>query len=118
MITVRAKESFTLYDHDETEVLGEVEANEVYLAILHEESGEYFIDDKEYREILVGEIDVYGNLKLSEDFEFVQNGMTQKFKLDFLFHALASMGNASGQMSWANTCVGDIEDISDETKAR
>ncbi|RFB28235.1 hypothetical protein DZB91_24315 [Brevibacillus sp. VP] len=44
--------------------------------------------------------------------------MTVEYKKDFLFHALASMGAASGNMAWANTCVEDIEDVPEELKAR
>jgi len=44
--------------------------------------------------------------------------MTIEYKKDFLFRALANMGNASGTIAWANTCVEDIEDVPDEVKAR
>ncbi|MGF9909549.1 hypothetical protein [Brevibacillus porteri] len=118
LITVRALESFSVHNLDETEVLGEVDKGEVLLAYLNEAAGEYFAEDRQHREIYVGEIDILGNLDLVEDFELVQVGMTVEYKKDFLFHALASMGNASGQMSWANTCVRDIQDVPDEVKAR
>ena len=118
LITVRALESFTVHNQDETEVLGEVEKGEVLLGYLHEESGEYFAEDRRHREIYVGERDMLGNLELDEGFEFVQLGMTIEYKKDFLFRALANMGNASGTMAWANTCVEDIQDVPDEVKAR
>ncbi|WP_236645949.1 hypothetical protein [Brevibacillus sp. VP] len=116
IITVRALESFSNYSQDE--VIGEVEEGEVLLAYLHEATEEYFADDRQHREVYVGEIDILGYLYLDEDFELVQIGMTVEYKKDFLFHALASMGAASGNMAWANTCVEDIEDVPEELKAR
>ncbi|MGG3874694.1 hypothetical protein [Brevibacillus laterosporus] len=120
IITVRALESFSVHNHDEdkTELLGEVEKGEVLLAYLHEETGEYFADDRQHREVYVGKIDILDHLYLDESFELVQIGMNVEYKKDFLFHALASMGNACGNMSWAYTCVGDIEDVPEELKAR
>jgi hypothetical protein len=118
IITIRAREHFTVHNQDETEVIGEVAEGEVLLAYLYEESEEYFAEDSQHREIYVGELDISGNLELYEEFELVQIGMTVEYKKDFLFRALANMGGASGQMAWANTCVGDIEDVPDELKAR
>ena len=35
---------------------------------------------------------------------------------DFIFQALAHMGNASHLMSWANNCVEDVTEVSKEVK--
>ncbi|MGG1444893.1 hypothetical protein ABE354_23155 [Brevibacillus laterosporus] len=116
LITVRVIESFSNYSQDE--VIGEVEKGEVLLAYLHEATGEYFAEDRQGREMYVGELDIHENLNLDSGFELVQIGMTVEHKKDFLFKALASMGNGSGHMSWANNCVADIEDVPDEVNVR
>ncbi|MCR8994498.1 hypothetical protein [Brevibacillus laterosporus] len=118
LITVRALESFSVYNPDETELLGEVEKGEVLLAYLHEETGEYFAEDRQGRDIYVGELDIHENLNLDSGFKLVQIGMTVEHKKNFLFKAIASMGHGSGHMSLANNCVADIEDVPDEVKAR
>jgi hypothetical protein len=43
--------------------------------------------------------------------------LTEQEKLDYMFHALAYMGNASSQMSWANNCVEDVSEIPEELKS-
>jgi len=79
LITVRALESFTVHNQDDSEVLGEVAKGEVLLAYLNEAAGKYFAEDRQHREIYVGEIDSLGNLDLVEDFDLVQIGMTVEY---------------------------------------
>lgn len=118
LIMVRSLESFSVHYHNGTDGIGEVENGEVLLAVLHEGSGEYFARDRHGKEIYVGKIDKHDNLDLDFNFEFVQIGMTDEHKKNFLFQALASMGNASAQMSWANNSVEDIQEVPDELKVR
>lgn len=71
-IKVRAMVSFKVYDSAAINELGEIYENKVYEAILHKESEEYFVSDHQNREILVGELDFKGNLKLLEEFKRVE----------------------------------------------
>lgn len=118
VITIRAVEGFTEYNHNETEVTGKVSKGEEFVAWLDDKSQEYLTEDSEYREVYVGKLDNEGKLTLDEYFELIQEGISLPFKDSYLFHALASMGNASGHMAWANTCVRDVADIPEEMKKR
>jgi len=70
-IKVRVREGFTVYNHDQTEVLAKVEMGDVYTAHLHT-SGEYFARDKQGREFYVGEINFEGELVLDEGLELLK----------------------------------------------
>lgn len=71
-IKVRAKESIKVYDNKGKNLLGEILENKVYEAVLYKETEEYFVYDHQNREIFVGELDLEGRLKLSEEFERVE----------------------------------------------
>lgn|GEM_PF-1451893 len=68
VIKVKCIDEFTLRNHDETEVLAEVEERD-YVAELHEETEEYFAKDDQGREFLVGEININGELVLQDGFK-------------------------------------------------
>ena len=42
--------------------------------------------------------------------------MSKQEKRDYLFTALARMGNASSEMAWANNCVEDINEVPADLK--
>lgn len=66
-IKVKAIESFEVYNHNRT-LSSKVDEWERFTATLDEESGEYFAQDFEGREVYVGCIDADGNLVLDESF--------------------------------------------------
>jgi hypothetical protein len=70
-IKVRCMSEFKIYNHDESELIAEVEEKE-YIAELYKETDEYFAKDSEGREFFVGEINIDEQLILVEDFELVE----------------------------------------------
>ncbi|MNW46851.1 hypothetical protein D3C74_241650 [compost metagenome] len=111
-IKIRVIDAFTEYNHDKSIVLSEVDEGELLLAELHPDSEEYFAKDKKGREVYIGRLNPTGGLELDEGFELI----TKQMSKDYLFSALAYMGNASGQISWANNCLEDAEGVPTELK--
>jgi len=68
-IHIRVKDDFELYNHDLTELAGQVFGGEIYIAELHELTEEYFIKDHKDREIPIGSYDFSGNLNIEDSFE-------------------------------------------------
>lgn len=67
-IKVRAIEGFTVHNFDESQLLGEVEEGQEFVADLYEDTEEYFTKDMRGREIYVGELDATGKLQLDDCF--------------------------------------------------
>ncbi len=57
-IRVRVVDAFTIFNHDKSIVLSDVEDGEEFTALL--EGSEYFAKDREGREFLVGTIGING----------------------------------------------------------
>lgn len=72
IINVECMDEFTLMNHDETDVLAEVEKGE-YVAELYGETEEYFAKDSKGRDFLVGEINADERLILEEGFKLSNN---------------------------------------------
>ncbi|MCR8983208.1 hypothetical protein [Brevibacillus laterosporus] len=70
-IKVRAIESFEVYSFNDSELLGKIDEGEELIADLHEETEEYFTNDKEGREVYVGELDSSGQLQLEDCFVLI-----------------------------------------------
>ncbi|MBG9772399.1 hypothetical protein [Brevibacillus laterosporus] len=70
-IKVRAIESFEVYSFNDRELLGKIDEGEEFIADLHEETEEYFTNDKEGREVYVGELDTSGQLQLEDCFVLI-----------------------------------------------
>jgi hypothetical protein len=71
-INVRCTDPFQAFSG--TNLLYEVKEGEEMVAVLHEESEEYFAMDSDGEEVYVGCLDVNGVLELDECFELVEEG--------------------------------------------
>lgn len=122
-IRVRAIEEFTEYYQGN--ISCEVKEGEEFIAVLNEESGEYFTADSKGREVFVAELSAEGNLELDECFELIEDvpfgsyaahqpgyeNFKQLGKLnDYIYQSLVHMQNASHQLSWGLTVL-DHADI-------
>lgn len=71
-LTVRVKESFKLYNHNQTELIAEAMEGETLTAHLNKESEEYFAIDGKGGELFVGEFDLSGALVIDDCFELTE----------------------------------------------
>lgn len=122
-IKVMAIDGFTEY-HKEN-ISCEVMEGEEFIAVLNEESGEYFAVDSKGREVFVAELNAEGKLELDECFELIEDAPFGSYaahqpgyenlkhlgKLDdYIYQSLVHMQNASHQLSWGLTVL-DHADI-------
>lgn len=70
-IQVEVIDGFILYNHDETTVLADTNDGDVFIAVLHEPTREYFAKDIEGREFLVGHIGCPGELIIEEGMRLI-----------------------------------------------